>query len=136
MKKDIPDLKVEDMAIVVAPPEDYLTDAELWDAFVINLKDEAIQNVLIVSKGYGEDADGERRQTSTLRHFFEEIAPLALHKIEPIPRDLFWLAHEYWVSFSYGGQIYDKKYVFVPGSLDAINFTPIPFLDRKGVMIR
>jgi len=32
--------------------------------------------------------------------------------------------------------MYDKKYVFVKGSIDEMHFTTIPFLDRKGVMIK
>jgi hypothetical protein len=32
--------------------------------------------------------------------------------------------------------MYDKKYVFVKGSISEENFTDIPFIDRKGVMIR
>ena len=135
MKKDIPDLKVEDMAIAIAPRDPFVEE-ELWDCFIINFKEEAIRNVLVVSKGYGEDEKGERRKTTTLRHFFEEIGPLDLQQIEPVAKELFWMAHEYWVSFSYKGQLYDKKYVFVVGSLDTVNFTRIPLLDRKGVMIR
>lgn len=134
MKKDIPELKVEDMAIVVVPPE--YGDDELWDCFLINLKEETIQNVMVVSRGYGEDEKGEKRRTTTLRHFFEEIGGLQMVQVEPIPKDLFWLSHEYWVSFSFDGQLYDKKYVFVVGAIDTANFTMIPFLDRKGVMIR
>jgi hypothetical protein len=135
MKKDIPDLKVEDMAIAIAPRDPFIEE-ELWDSFILNFKEEPIRNVLVVSKGYGEDTKGDRRKTTTLRHYFEEIGPLELKQIEPVAKDLFWMAHEYWVSFSYQGQVYDKKYVFVVGSLDTVNFTRIPFLDRKGVMIR
>jgi hypothetical protein len=135
MKKDIPELKVEDLAIVVSPPDENV-DEELWDTYIINLKDEPIQNVMVVSRGYGEDEHGERRATSTLRHFFEEIGPLGMHPIEPIYKELFWMSHEFWVSFSYGGHLYDKKYVFVVGSIDTAHFTPIPFLERRGVMIR
>jgi hypothetical protein len=135
MKKDIPDLKVEDLALVVAPRDENEAD-EFWDVYIINLKDEAIQNVMVVSKGYGEDMTGEKRATSTLRHFFEEIGPLGLNPIEPIQTELFWMSHEYWVSFTYDGHMYDRKYVFVSGSLDKNNFTMIPFLDKKGVMIR
>ena len=134
MKKDIPELKVEDMAIVVVPPE-YGND-ELWDCYLINLKEEAIQNVMVVSRGYGEDEDGEKRRTTTLRHFFDEIGGLQMMQVEPIPKELFWLSHEYWVSFSFEGQLYDKKYVFVVGAIETSNFTMIPFLNRKGVMIR
>lgn len=132
MKKDIPQHKVEDLAIAVVPSE---KDETMWDSYVINLKEEAIQSVLINSKGYGE-LDGERKETSVLRHFFEELGPLAIAKIEPIPEKLFELTNEYWVSFSHAGYMYDKKYVFVRGSINPANFTTIPFINKKGVMIR
>ena len=134
MKKDIPELKVEDMALVVVPPE--YGDDDLWDCFLINFKEEAIKNVMVVSRGYGEDENGEKRRTTTLRHFFDEIGGLQMMQVEPIPKDLFWLSHEYWVSYSFDGQLYDKKYVFVVGAIDRANFTTIPFLNRRGVMIR
>ncbi len=136
MKKDIPELKVEDMAIVIAPPEIINPDEELWDAYLINFKEEAIKNVLVVSKGYGEDEDGVMRKTSTLRHFFEEVGALDMIKIEPVSNKLLWMSHEYWVSFTYDGHMYDKKYVFVVGSIEPVNFINIPFINRKGVMIR
>lgn len=136
MKKDIPNLKVEDIAIVIAPPDETDMDTELWDAFLINFKEEPIEGVLIVSKGYGEDEDGEMRRTSTLRHFIERVGALEMIKIEPISTKLLWMSHEYWVSFTCQGHMYDKKYVFVVGSIEPTNFIMIPFLDRKGVMIR
>jgi hypothetical protein len=136
MKKDIPELKVEDMAICIAPREDTATDEELWDSFIINFKKEAIQNVLISSRGYGEDSQGEKIKSSTLRHFFDEIKGETLCQIEPIPTNLFTITNEYWVSFTYNGHMYDKKYVFVVGSIDEANFTTIPFLNRRGVMIK
>ena len=130
MKKDIPQYKVEDLAIAIIPD-----DEEFWESYVINLKDEPIENVLIKSSGYGE-VDGENIKTSVLRHFFEGIGPLQLLKIEKVPVNLFKLTNEYWVSFTYDGYMYDKKYVFVKGSLDEMNFTLIPFLNKQGVMIR
>lgn len=136
MKKDIPILKVEDLAIAVVPRQPGEEDHEyFWDSYLINLKDEPIQDVLVNSRGYGE-IEGELRRTSTLRYFWEKIGPLDIVKIEPIQKDVIELANEYWVSFSYNDYLYDKKYVFVPGSLAEMNFTEIPFLDRKGVMIR
>ena len=131
MKKDIPQHKVQDLAIAIVPGE----DKELWDVYILNLKDEAIQGVLINSKGYGEK-DGVEIKTSILRHFFEEIGPLQIEKIEPIQTKVFDLTNEYWVSFRYKDYMYDKKYVFVKGSISDINFTPIPFLNKRGVMIR
>lgn len=133
MKKDIPQHKVEDLAIAVVPRDD--GEDDLWDTYVINLKEESIKSVLINSKGYGK-IDGKEIKTTILRHFFEEIGPLHIAKIEPIQTKLFDITNEYWISFRHDGYMYDKKYVFVTGSISQMNFTDIPFLNRKGVMIR
>ncbi|HMQ63420.1 MAG TPA: hypothetical protein PKE06_22240 [Flavilitoribacter sp.] len=135
MKKDIPQLKVVDLAVAIAPRQEEGVQGELWDTFLINLKEEPIRNVLISSRGYGE-LDGEQLQTTTLRHFFEEIPPLSAAQIEPIQTSLFGLNNEYWVSFSFNDYMYDKKYTFVQGSISEDYFTSIPFLDCQGVMIR
>lgn len=130
MKKDIPQLKVEDLAIAIVPRDD-----ELWDTFIINLKEEPINNVLVNSKGYG-DKEGEMIKTSVLRHFFERLEPHSATKIEPIQTQLFSLTNEYWVSFNYQGHMYDKKYVFVKGSINEPYFTNVPFIEKQGVMIK
>jgi hypothetical protein len=136
MIKDIPILKVEDLAVAIVPRLEHEEDHEdFWDTYLINLKDEPIRSVLVNARGYGM-IDGEARKTTTLRYFWEEIGPLDVVRIEPVQVSVLHLANEYWVSFSFRDYLYDKKYVFVPGSLDAMNFTDIPFLDRKGVMIR
>lgn len=135
MKKDIPKLKVQDLAIAIVPREEALPEEELWDSYILNLKDEPIKNVLVNSRGYGV-LDGKEKKTTILRHFFDEIGPLAILKIEPIQMKIFDLTNEYWVSFVYDGHMYDKKYIFVPGSISNMNFTLIPFLNRYGVMIR
>lgn len=135
MKKDIDIRKVEDLAIAIAPRGPEEEDADLfWDVYMINLKDEPILSVMISSRGYGE-IDGEQRKTATFRHFWERVGALDLVKIEPISVDLFNLANEFWVSFSHDNYLYDRKFVFVNGSLSEENFTDIPFLDKRGVMI-
>ena len=135
MKKDIPILKVEDLAVAVVPRENRSLEEDLWDTFIINLKNESITSVLVSSKGYG-DINGEKMRTTVLRHFFEEIGPQSYMTIEPIQRKLFGLTNEYWVSFVYNGHMYDKKYVFVKGSITSSNFTKIPLINRAGVMIK
>ena len=138
MNKDIPYLKVQDLVIAVVPrTEVYKTedDIELWDTYLINLKDEPIKNVFVSSKGYGY-INGEDHKTTTLRHFFVEIGPQKAVQIEPIQTTLFELTNEYWVSFVYQDYMYDKKYIFVIGSIVPSNFTKVPLIERKGVMIR
>lgn len=135
MKSDIKNLKVQDIAIAIVPRMEVNEEEALWDSYILNLKEEPITNVLINSRGYGE-INGEKVKTTILRHFFEEIGPLQVVKIEPIQTKLFNLTNEYWVSFVHQEYMYDKKYVFVTGSITEDNFTTIPFIDMKGVMIR
>lgn len=135
MKKDIPQLKVENVAIAVVPRIEEGEETELWDTYILNLKDESIKSVLISSKGYG-DIEGEKMKTTVLRHFFEEIEPSSWVKVEPIQTKLFAITNEYWVSFVEKDYMYDKKYVFVKGSITASNFTKVPLINRKGVMIK
>ncbi len=61
MKKDIPIRKVENIAIAIVPK-----DEDLWDVFLINLKEAPIRNVLVNSKGYGE-VDNKKVETTCLR---------------------------------------------------------------------
>jgi len=134
MKKDIPILKVEDIAIVISP-ENADATSEIWDVYILNLKEEAIENVIVNSSGYGE-IDGERVKTTMLRYFYEKIDAQSFVKLELIKREVFQLANEYWLSFSLNNQMYDKRYIFVNGSIVSSNFTRVPLLDRRGVMIR
>ena len=138
MLKDIPELKVEDIALAVVPdlqqgekPDEFT----VWDVFLINLKKQAIHGVLVSSKGYGM-LKGEEVQTSVLRHFFDELEPMSAALVEPIDREVFGLNNEYWVSFYVGKTIYDKKYLFLPESILVDNFSHIPVLNKTGVMIK
>ena len=136
MKKDIPNHKVEDTVIAIVPRgEQKEGEEELWDTYLINLKKQSIKSVLVSSKGYGE-LNGEAMKTTTLRHFFEEVPPEGAIKIEPIQTKLFDITNEYWVSFSHNNFMFDKKYIFVKGSISKKHFTMIPIVGRKGVMIK
>lgn len=134
MLKDIPQPKVEDLAIAIVPPANDTTN-DLWEVKIINLYEAPILSVLITAKGYGE-VSGEKAKTTTLRYFIDEISPLSISEVELIQPSVFNFTNEYWVSFSLGNHLYDKKYVFVKGSISPDNFTTIPFFDRKGIMIR
>ena len=137
MKKDISQPALEDFLLAVVPrPETGEEDElELWDVWMVNLKEEPIRNILVACKGYGK-RDGERIETTTLRYFFEQLHGRTAHKIEPIQATLFDLSNEYWVSFRYDGHMFDKKYVFVSDSIHREHFTEIPLMNQQGVMIR
>lgn len=132
MKKDIPVKKVTDVAIAALPNID---DPQFWDVYLLNLKDTPIHNVLITSRGYG-NINNEKRETTQLRYFYELIGPEMAVKVELLDSNLFMLANEYWISFNYKDYMYDRKYVFMPGSFMEENYTLLPIIKQRGIMIR
>nr|WP_294796157.1 hypothetical protein [uncultured Mucilaginibacter sp.] len=134
MIKDLPDNEVKDIAVAVAL-EGESSESKTWYVYLINLKKEPIENVLITSKGYGEK-DGEQVKTSVLRHMFPVVEGGAFKVIEPIDEATFGLNNEYWVSYYIGTQIYDKKFIFLPESIVDSNFIKLPLVNKPGVMIK
>ena len=134
MKKDIIPPVVEDIAVAVVREMNELNE-EVWNVYLLNLKKENIEGVLVTSKGYGVYND-EEVKTSTLRHFLDVVNANDFKKIEPIVDTVFGLNNEYWVSFFLNKVMYDKKYIFLPETIKEENFTLIPFINKKGVMIK
>ena len=134
MLKDIPRLVVEDIAMAVVPETNNEGEKE-WNVYLVNLKDELIEGVLVTSIGYGF-RDGEKVKTSTLRHFLDEVPPKSYIKVEPIIENVFGLNNEYWLSFYLNKTMYDKKYLFLPGAITSEYFIKIPLLEKEGVMIK
>jgi hypothetical protein len=134
MIKDLPQNIVEDVAVAVALEKE-TPESKIWYVYLINLKDQPIENVLITSKGYGE-MDGEQVKTSVLRHMMALVEGQTSALIEPIDEQTFGLNNEYWVSYYIGKEIYDKKFIFVPESIVEGNFIKLPVLNKVGVMIK
>lgn len=130
MLSDIPNRKVDDIALAVVPADD-----DFWQVYLLNLKQAPISNVLISAKGYGS-LEGKEVKTTQLRYFFDQIDQQTAHPIEPIPEKLAQIANEYWVSFQWDGYLFDKKYVFVEGSIQEAHLTDLPLLEKKGIWIR
>ncbi len=132
MMKDIllPEVQRVTMA-VVREKNNLLQDT--WKVYLINRNEVALENVLIASTGYGEQ-NGTEQKTSTLRHFLELANPHSATLVEPIDDSVFHLNNEYWLSYYLNGQLYDKRFVFVPGTICAENLTSIPELGADGVL--
>ena len=107
---------------------------EAWYVYLINLRDVTLENVLVSSRGYGE-LEGEERKTSEMRHFLENLAPRSWARIERIVEDVFGLNNQYWLSFYAAGQLHDRKYIFLPDSIQEENFTTVPLMEKRGVLI-
>jgi hypothetical protein len=133
MIKDLPENNVKDIAIAVALERESV-ESKIWYVYLINLKNEPIENVLITSKGYGEK-NGEQVKTSVLRHMIPVVDSKGYKLIEPIDEQTFGLNNEYWLSYYIGDNIYDKKFIFLPESIVEMNFIKLPVLNKPGVMI-
>jgi len=133
MKKDLPENRVEDIGIAVVL-EGETPEVRTWNVYLINRKEEPINNVLVSSKGY-DFSDGKDIQTTLLRHFIGDVKGISFAKIEPIDEALFGLTNEYWLSYYIDGTIYDKKFIFLPESIVDSNFVKVPVLNKPGVLI-
>ena len=132
MKKDIniPEVKNVTFAIIRKKNE---VNEFIWEVHLINYNDAPLKNILIMSKGYGE-ANGDKVETSTLRHFFDEVAPNNTLMIEPIDPKLFALNNEYGLTYYMNNEMFYKKFTFTPAAMDEIHFTKIDMLDAEGVL--
>lgn len=134
MKQDILTPEVKDVIVAVVPRNGNLS-AELWDTYLINVRNEAMENVLITSQGYGE-IEARNKTTTVLRHFHQKVAPGAWVKVEPIQTELFGIQNEYWVSFNDGPQMLDKRFIFKAGQIGPDALEMVPVLDQLGVMLK
>ena len=133
MKADLPENKVEDIAIAVVLMSE-TPEVKNWNVYLLNLKNEPITSVFITSKGYGEK-DGKEVKTSLLRHFIGDVEAQSFAAVEAIDPQVFGLTNEYWLSYYIGKDIYDKKFIFLPESIIENNIIKIPIVNKPGVMI-
>ena len=135
MLKDIDQLKMIDFGVAMVPllPDDSGKPVD-WECYLINLRTDPVIGVLVTSTGY-KKSDDDDLKSSTLRYFFESIEGEQAVMLELIPAELIQLTNEFWVSFTFDGHMYDKRYLFVEGSIDHANLTQLPILNKKGVLI-
>ena len=125
MKRDILYLPVEQVAMAVVPSKEH----HLWQVYLINRNKHSLETILVTSKGYHED-----QKTSLLRHAIPHLEAGSLALIESISPEVFHFTNEFWISFYIGTQIYDKKYIYLPSSINASNLSYIEELNLKGVL--
>ncbi len=132
MRKDIKIPEVKNVTLAVTCPQSIAISDE-WSVYIINNNDFPIENVLILSKGYGQ-LNGLVQETSTMRHFLEDVPAHGSAKIELIDPSVFHLNNEYCVSYYVDKQIHDKRFVFVPDTIHKDNLLFIKELEMEGVL--
>ncbi len=133
MLKDLPQNKVEDIAIAIANEQNE-QQAEIWRVYLINMKDTDLENVLVSSKGYGMH-NGREVTTSVLRHGLRTVPAGGVVPIEIIDNQVFGLNNEYFLTFYIGNNIFDKKYIFLPETISKDNLVHLPIHGGMGIMI-
>jgi hypothetical protein len=133
MKKDIIFPKVEGVSVAIARKKNDISTDFDWHVYLINKNPFPITGVLITSKGYGFNGE-EQQRTSTLHQLIMEIGSNSHAVIERIDPSVFHLTSEYWVSYYVDGDIYDKRFIFVPDSIIEENLRPIGELDLEGIL--
>jgi len=134
MLKDIEIPKVEDVAVGIVPELNEVGN-EMWNVYLVNMKSASIEGVLVSSRGYGK-VNGSNKRTATFRHFLDVLNGKSFKKIEEIVPEVFGLNNEFWVSFFLNKKMFDKKYIFLPETIVERNFTAIPILEKRGVLIK
>lgn len=133
MKKDIPIPEVKEIGIAIVRQEE--DDELIWRVYLINFNSFIIKNVLISSRGYGRIND-KKKKTSSFSHFLGDVKQKSCIPFELINDAVFGLSNEFLVTYYINNVIYDKKYVFLPDSIQEKHFTSIPILQKKGVLIK
>jgi hypothetical protein len=129
MKNDIEWPEVKDVGIAIAPQEGS------WEVYLLNLRNAPLHDALVSVRGYGQ-VEGRNKETATVRLFLGEVSAGSAKKIENMLTEALALTHQYWLTFYEGGKLFEKKYIFVPGSIEERHFISLPLIHRRGVMIQ
>ena len=135
MKDELKGPKVENVSVAIV--EVLVENEKVYYAYLLNLREDIMEGIIVSTTGYGENAQtGQKIKTSTLRHCIELLLPNEAAKIEPIMPEVFGLSNEYWVSFWVNDVMYDKRFVFLAESICSENMQMIKILGHKGVIIK
>lgn len=131
MKKDITFPEVKGVILAIARKK--VEDNYVWHAYIININDYDLSNLLIVSKGYSAP-QAPKQNTSILRHSIELLKANSYAIIEPLDPRVFKLFNEFWISYYYSKQMYDKRFIFTPDSIREQHLVNIEALELEGVL--
>jgi hypothetical protein len=135
MRADILSPLVENVKMVVVPEKNEEGATQHY-VYLLNLREDIMEGIIITSKGYGvNEATAEKITTSMLRHSLEVLLPDEAAKIEPIMEDVFKLTNEFLISFWVEDTMYDKKFIFLPETINEKNYVTIPKMGGKGIVV-
>jgi hypothetical protein len=131
LKKDIqiPEVKQVHVAAVREKNEEF--QSMDWNAYIINERNEPLEMVLIVARGYDE-----KDSTSTMRHSIKVLPAKSFAKIEFMQDDVLRLNNEFAITFFADGKMYEKTYVFKKNSIKENTAIELPVMTSKGILAK
>ncbi|MDR5591238.1 hypothetical protein [Christiangramia sp. SM2212] len=131
MKKDIKIPEVKDVHIAAVKVFNEEFEAYEWNVYLINDTNEALEMVLIVSKGFDK-----KRETSLMRHKIEVLPSKNFAKIEYLQDDVLKLNNEFKLTYFTGNKMMEKTYLFKPNVIKESLATEIPIIPEKGILAK
>lgn len=131
MKKDIEIPVVKDVHVAAILEWDDNFTEQQWVAYLLNNREDPIEMVMVVSKGYLGEI-----KTSTMRHAMRQVEPKSYAKIELMQEDVLKLTNEFFVTFFAEGKLFEKKFIFPEHSIKRSAIAPVPVFEQEGILAR
>ena len=130
MKKDIQIPEVKDVYLAVALEYNKVHRVDDWNVYLINQKNEPLEMVLIVSKGFDDS-----KETSTMRHKLDVLPAKSGAKIEFMQEEILQLDNEFKVTFFENNVLQEKTFLVKKNTVKKDSIKPIEYLDKDGILI-
>ncbi len=131
MKKDIEIPEVKDVHVAAVKVFNEEFEAYEWNVYLINNTNEALEMVLIVSKGFDK-----KRETSLMRHKVEVLPAKNFAKIEYLQDDVLQLNNEFKVTYFQDSKMMEKTFLFKPNTIKESVAAEIPIIPEKGILAK
>lgn len=129
MREDIKVPESKDVYVIAVSEWNEEKWFQQWNIYLVNLKNEPIEMVLILARGYSED-----RKTSTIRHGLGDMPANEMRKIEMVDEQVFVVNNEYLVTYLYKGKMLEKTFTFPANSIKEENQKQLMDSKFKGVI--
>lgn len=129
MKKDIDIPVVKDVYVAIIHEWDDEMLHKVWNAYLINNKDSAIEMAIIVSSG-----SNSTDKTATIRHGLGTMEAKSFKKFEPLQEEIFALDNVFSLSFFSDNKLFDKKFLFKKNTIQIKALTTISLIDKEGIL--
>ena len=131
MKKDIDKVipEVEHVDVVAAFEYNSNFKVEEWTIYLVNDTTEALETVLVVSKG-----ESKTKTTSVLRKKLEVLPAKSFAKLEFLHEDLLQVDNIFQVTYFLDGKLMHKDFKFQKNSLKSKDIKALPLLTLKGII--